>query len=382
MTNVSIVRCKDYEQSNVDTAVQKALSLIGNLQDIIKPGNKVLLKVNLLDGTEPSKAVTTHPAIVKSIIELVKKVGGIPIIADSPGSFSANKNNKAIIKSGMKEIADAAGIEALQFESVNNSFVKINVPNAVHLKTMYVARLALEADVIISIPKLKTHLNTLYTGAVKNMFGVIAPKTRDIAHKLGSYKKFSNSIIDIYSAVKPHLNIMDAVIGMEGEGPHNGSPKFAGLVLASYDAVALDTVASKIIGFNPADIYTNSIADKRGLGKGDLSKIRILGETIKDVSVNFKKSAITISNIPPMLMGIYNTVRRIEPLVINDKCIKCGVCAESCPAEAIKLSPYPIINKNLCISCFCCNEMCPENAITTKKSWLLRLYGKLKGKKK
>jgi len=173
-TKVSVIKCKDYEECRVENAVRKALELIGGLEVVVKQDDKVLLKVNLLAPAEPKEAVTTHPAIVKSMIKIVKEVGGIPIIADSPGFLFAGDGNLAMTKSGIKEIADAADVKALQFETIKNPFIEKEVSGSVWLKSIFAARLALEADVIISLPKLKTHGNTLYTGAVKNMFGAVA----------------------------------------------------------------------------------------------------------------------------------------------------------------------------------------------------------------
>lgn len=378
MTKVSIIRCKDYEQENIDKAVQESLNLIGGLNRIVKPKDRVLLKINLLSGSDPSKAIITHPAIIKSVARLVKEAGGIPIIADSPGSFSKKVKNSALIESGIKKVADDMGVEALQFETIRNAFVKVDVPDGVCLKTLYAARIVLEADVIINLPKLKTHIETLYTGAVKNMFGAVPPKTRKIAHNFGTYERFSNAIVDIYSVVKPHLSIMDAVIGMEGEGPGNGNPKFVGLILASCDSVALDAVASKIIKYEPMDIYTTKFATERGLGNGDLSKIETLGEEINKVIIDFKKPRLMVTNVPPLLMGMYNVIKTVEPRLIKDKCKKCGICAESCPPGAINLNPYPVIDRNLCIECFCCSELCPESAIRARKHWIVRLLGEIK----
>lgn len=371
-TKVSIIKCKNYDEKNVMSAIQKALELIGGLKEIIKPNDKVLLKVNLLAPTTPEMAVTTHPIIVKSMIELVREVGGIPIVADSPGFLFAGDKNEAIIKSGIKEVADVLGVEALQFETIERPFIEIDVLDGVWLNTIYAARLALEADVIISLPKLKTHGLTLYTGAVKNMFGAVASKTRKIAHNLAKSEKFSNALIDIYSSVKPNLAVMDAVVGMEGEGPRHGNPKQIGLIFASYDSVALDAVASKTIGYEPMDILTTKLATERGLGSGVLNKIKILGEKINDVFVDFEKAKGREANLPAILIRFFSGLVKVEPRLNEKMCKKCGICFKSCPADAIKLDPYPVINRKLCIQCYCCNELCPEGAMEIRRSWLAR----------
>lgn len=373
-SKVSIVRCADYDEKRVEEAVLDSIRLIGGLKGLIKKKDKVLLKVNTLAPAEPERAVTTHPSLVKAAIKLVREAGGEPIVADAPGFFFAGGKNMAFIKSGIKEAAESMGAEARQFETVENPFIETQVPDGALLKTIFAARLALEADVIISLPKLKTHSNTWYTGAVKNMFGAVAPKTRKIAHNLATYEKFSGALVDIYSVTKPKLAIMDAVIGMEGEGPRHGSPKQAGLILSSYDCVALDAVASKIIGYEPENILTTKIASERGLGTGELDRIEVLGERIGQVRTDFKKPSGRMVNVPPVFAKIANSLVYVRPELKEEKCKKCAICAKSCPAGAISMSPYPKIDRKLCIECYCCNEMCPEGAMEIKKSWIAKMF--------
>jgi len=372
-TSVSVVRCKNYKEPEVKEAVQESLKLIGGLGKIIKPGNTVLLKINLLAPTELKRAVITHPSIVKAVIKEVRNAGGKPIVADTPGFVFAGDKNGTMIKSGIKAIADELGVEALQFETMDAAFIKTEVPKGVWLKTIYAARLALEADVIISLPKLKTHSNTWYTGAIKNMFGATATRTRKLAHCVGTYEKFSGAIVDIFSVLKPQLSIMDAVVGMEGEGPRYGDPKHVGLILASYDSVALDAAASKIIGYEPMEIYTTKLATDRGLGNGNLHEIEILGERIDNVSIDFKKPSGRRINLPSFLAKLGNRFLKVEPWLLQNKCEKCAICAKSCPVDAIKMNPYPVIDRESCIECYCCNELCPEAAMEIRKNWLAKL---------
>ena len=373
-TKVAIIKCNDYEEKKVEQAIRKAIESIGGLSSIIRPNDRVLLKVNLIAPMNPEKAATTHPAIVKAMIKIVREYEGIPFVADSPGFLHVVGSDSAIEKSGIKEIADSLGVEALQFEYVERSFVQIDNPDCVQLKSMFVARLALEADVIISLPKLKCHGFTLYTGAVKNMFGVVPTKTRKIAHLLSSQEKFGNALVDVYSNAKPKLAVMDAILGMEGDGPTHGDPRQAGLILASFDSVALDSIASKIIGYNPMDISTTKLASERGLGTGDLSKIEILGEDINNVLVDFRKSSGRQANIPPFILRFLSKIMTVNLKLIKEKCEMCNICAESCPVNAITLNPYPTFNRKTCIQCFCCNEMCPEGAIVIENGWFTKLF--------
>ncbi|MFA5802112.1 MAG: DUF362 domain-containing protein [Thermoleophilia bacterium] len=374
-TAVAVTRCPDYDDERIRAAVRKAIGLIGGLADVIKPGDKVLLKANMLAPSDPEAAVTTHPAIVRAVIGAVKDAGGIPVVADSPGYFYAGGKCRALTMCGLKEVADELEVESTQFEAMENGFVKTDVPGGVYLNRIYAARLALEADVIITLPKLKTHASTWYTGAVKNMFGAVATKTRKQAHKLATYERFSGSVVDIYSVLKPGLAIMDAVVGMEGEGPRHGKPRKAGLILASKDPVALDAVASKIIGFDPMEIATTRDASTRGLGNGNLDDIDVLGERIADVALDFDKPSGKRINIPPFIMKIAANFLKVEPLCVEEVCDKCSICAKSCPVDAIAMSPYPAIDRKVCIECYCCNEMCPTGAMEIRKSWLAKRFG-------
>ena len=370
-----MTKCPDYGEKQVSAAVNEAISLIGSLGDVIKPGDRVLLKANMLAPSDPEAAVTTHPEVVRAVIMAVKDAGGVPIVADSPGYFYAGGKCRALTMCGLKDVADELEIESLQFEAMENAFVKTGVPGGVYLDSIFAARLALEADVIVTLPKLKTHASTWYTGAVKNMFGAVATKTRKQAHTLATYERFSGSIVDIYSVLKPGLAIMDAVVGMEGEGPRHGKPRKAGLILASKDPVALDAVASKIIGFDPMEIVTTRDASMRGLGNGNLDEIDVLGERIAEVAIDFDKPSGRRINIPPIIMKFAEKFLKVQPGCVEDLCDKCGICAKSCPVEAITMSPYPVIDRNSCIECYCCNEMCPTGAMEIRKSWLAKRVG-------
>ena len=371
-SRVAIVRCQEYDDGLVRRAVHEALEAIGSIADVISPGDRVLLKANLLAPAGPEESVTTHPAVVRAVIVEVKNAGGVPVVADSPGYFSRAAGAKcpALAKSGLKDVADELGIEACQFEAMENGFVETEVPGGVFLRSIYAARLALEADIIITLPKLKTHSNTWYTGAVKNMFGAVATKTRKQAHRLSTLERFSGSLVDIYSVFTPQLAIMDGVIGMEGEGPRHGKPRQAGLILASRDPVALDAAASRIIGFDPLEIVTTREAAARGLGKGDLDSIEIVGERIADVAVDFEKPSGRMVNIPPFVMKIADRFLRVQPICKNADCDRCQICMKSCPVDAISMNPYPEIDRDICIECYCCNEMCPTGAMEIKRNWL------------
>jgi uncharacterized protein (DUF362 family)/Pyruvate/2-oxoacid:ferredoxin oxidoreductase delta subunit len=367
-SQVSIIHCKDYSHSK--SAISRSLELIGRLESIVSSGDRVLLKVNLLAPRPPEDAVTTHPAVVAVVIDIVKEAGGIPIVGDSAGMIHPGATAEALEISGIQAIAAEKGAEIANFDTTG--FEKVDVKNGKKLSSIYMAKPVLEADVVISLPKLKTHELTLFTGAVKNMFGTVPSKIRKDAHTLGTNELFSQAVVDIYSVRPPDLAIMDGVVGMEGHGPSRGEPVDVGVIMAARNCVALDMVASKIMGFGPDEILTSKEAAKRGFGPSSLEDITLLGDSIEEVLMDCKRPGRGLSSLPNPIGKLMLKLHSMRPEIDNDKCQKCGACIKNCPTDAIQL-PYPIeINKELCILCFTCFELCPHNSIFIQRSWLAR----------
>ncbi len=352
---VSIVKCSNYEQKKVDKAIAKVLELIGF--DFSKyKGKKVLIKPNIV-GCFPKKqiATTTNPAIVEAVCKILKKNNCKIYIGDSPFTRS-EVSYKA---SGIDKIAKKYGI-LVEFET--SELIKIKDQKAKVLKQITFPKIIKEADLIINIPKLKTHSLTKYTGAIKNLYGCIPGGLKQRLHnEAHGEKKFSKLLVDIYQNIKPELNIMDGVIGMEGEGPSSGDTKKSGLILASENAVALDIVVAKIIGYKPKKILMIKEALKRKLCS---KKIVIKG--VKELpKIIFKKpTSVEMKKTRNMIRSLFKE----KPIVCDiKKCVKCALCKNHCPVGAIEMKPYPVVDKKKCIRCFCCIEICPEDAIGLKK---------------
>jgi len=372
---VSIVQCCDYSQ--VKDAIKEALHLIGGLENIIVPGNRVLLKPNVLAARSPDDAVTTHPAVVAAMCELVSEVGGIPVIGDGSGITrpDSTATAEAFKVSGIEDVASTYGAELINFET--SGFVEVDVPDARQFSSLHISRAVLEADVIISLPKLKTHELTLYTGAVKNFFGTVPRKDRKQAHFLEDRDLFAEAVVDIYSFVKPHLAVMDGVMGMEGDGPSAGTVVYAGVVMASYDCVALDVVASELIGFDPLTIPTNKAALARGLGT---EHPEVVGTQLGKVKVKFKRpnSGITAS-MPTFLRRTLRRCFTVKPFINTSLCTLCKACVLNCSVNAIEdVGGVLKINEQRCIQCYCCHELCPNGAVEIKRSPLLKIVTLLK----
>ncbi len=381
MSTVSIVKCNNYHFDTVKEAVKNALSLIGGISTFIKPGEKVLLKVNLLIRRIPEKATTTHPALAQALAELVMEAGGLPIIGDSPGGyhFYNQKTLEAVYETcGMKEAAVKSGAEL----NYNTEMIDIPYPQGQVIKNIKTIKSVVTVDKIINIPKIKTHMMTVYSGAVKNMFGIIPGSYKAEYHlRFEDTGDFANLLIDLCLFAKPVLTVMDAVIGMEGYGPTNGSPKNVGLIIASANPYNLDIVAADIIGLKPEQVPTIKKSVERGLCTGNVHDLNVIGERIEDVRVfDFKKPTVKVAFnfysilLPKWLAKYLERMIKPKPCFKYNVCKACNMCAASCPPKAIQMKEgKPVVNLNKCIRCFCCHELCNYNAIDIKRPWFIRL---------
>lgn len=361
---VSIVRANDYDLAVLGAAVARALEHIGGLEGLVKAGDKVFVKINHLSPpSPPERGIVTHPVFAEAVIELLKRTGAEITVGDDIDSGTRD----GFSLSGFRQMCQRAGVRLVNLREAG--FVATPC-NGRLLDQVYLARAALEADVIVNLAKLKTHSLTVFTGAVKNMYGAIPASFRSRFH--GEYPKsedFSLMLTDVFSAVKPHLTIMDGVVAMEGEGPGSGGLRNLGVVLAGRDAVAVDAVAISIIGLNPADISTTRYCQERGLGVGVLDNIDVVGESIESVVVaDFKLPAAAsraiLRRVPPALARFLIDQRSVRPLVVQSQCTACAECVKICPTGAASIKDeLARIDQAACIRCLCCHEVCRYDAI-------------------
>lgn len=368
MNKVSIVRCPDY--SNTKKAIAEALDLLGGLEEIIRPGDRVLLKPNILAASPPESAVTTHPSVVAAMCEFVLQAGGKPIVGDGAGISRPGATSKALKISGIEEAARQAGALVVNFETAG--FTLVDIPDFLQFRKLYIANPVLEADVVISLPKLKTHELTYYTGAVKNFFGTLPLRCRKEIHLLGKRDLFGEAVADVYSAVRPSFAVMDGIMGMEGNGPSHGKPVNSGVILASPDCVSLDIVAAEMIGFDPLKIPTTAGVLRKGFGN---QCPFLVGIPLKEVKMKFKPSSGGVSTAPNFLTRSLGKYYNIYPRINRKKCTHCGACYLNCSPHAVeRLEDGSFrINQEKCILCYCCRELCPSNAVEIKKSLLAML---------
>ncbi len=365
---VSIIRCEQYDPDTVSGAIGKALDEIGGIEGLISPGDRVLLKPNLLSAKAPERAVTTHPMIVKAVAERVRAAGATPFIGDSPGGVLRGVR-RVWENTGMAAMAEKAGIEMVNFEASGSKEIR----SGKYL--FHVAKPVLEADAVINIGKLKTHTLTLFTCAVKNMFGAVPGFRKSELHKeFPKPGEFSRMLVELYGIVKPDINIVDAVLAMEGNGPSSGDPKKLGVILAGKDAVAVDAVAADMIGFKRGTVQTTKIAGELGLGVSDIEDIRITGD-----GAGFKAEDFVLTSnwklrmIPGVLARLVSPLVWLRPEINQDACVGCRLCEKSCPVKAISFDgKVCVIDSENCVNCMCCHELCPENAVEIIMSRLAR----------
>lgn len=268
---------------------------------------------------------------------------------------------------------------------LNYDTTEINIPfpEGKIIKDIITIKPFIEVDKIINMPKIKTHAITIYTGAVKNLFGIVPGHYKSPYHLKYAYiREFSDMLIDLCLFAKPVLTVMDTVIGMEGLGPTDDTPRKVGLILASSNPFALDVAVANIIGLKGSSVLTIRNLAKRGLCSGSLKDINILGEPLEkvrilDYKLPTRRLAVNTFNflLPKFLSKQINNSMKSRPAFDHSQCRRCGICMKSCPPKAIEmLKGYPHINYSKCIPCFCCHELCIYKAVKIKTPLLVKMF--------
>ena len=330
----------------------------------IQPGTSVLIKPNFLMPAAPERAITTHPLVVKAVVEYVLDKGAKPVVADSPGMGSFEK---ILGKGGYLDATGGLDVVFRPFrESVS---VDIGEPFGV----ISLAREAIQSDLVINLAKLKTHAQMLLTMGVKNMFGcVIGLKKPEWHLKAGRDRAiFGRLLVQICRAVSPAITIVDGIAALEGQGPgKSGTPRQLGLIAASRNAYALDMTLCRVLGLDPDMLQTHRAARELGL-LPDHINLKGRFHVLED---------FVFPDMGPMTMGpkmLHGFMRRNilqKPVVDNKACKLCGECWKYCPIKAITHSIKGIrFNYDTCIRCYCCLEICPHGVIHMQEPLLGKL---------
>ena len=364
-SRVSLIAAQNYESASVRRAVDEAIAAAGGLARV-KPGDRAFVKINHLGHHALESAIVTHPEFSAAVACHLKDLGARVTVGDG----LEKEGDDYFVDSGYIEAAKRCGLELINLKG--GKYVNITTKSGT---TLAVAARALETDHFINVPKLKTHALTVMTCAVKNLYGLLPQYLRRNLHREHVVpREFSRAVVDIYEAVKPAFHVVDAITGLEGSGPSTGGkPRQIGLIIAGSDGVAVDAVSAAIMGLNPLDVSTTSIAAQRELGIADLRQIEIAGVPLADAIVpdfvlpgSLAQLANIVDRLPrPMarllggLIGLTKEIPRIQP----KNCVACGLCRAHCPQGAIQIEKIAIIDYKKCISCFCCQEFCQSDAV-------------------
>ena len=372
LKQVGIARCSNYDYENVEKALFQCLDSLKGLKEKVKPGSKVLVKVNLLKKNNPEDAVTTHPAVVEAIVRYLQSLDCEVTLGDSPGGPYTEWMLRGIYKAtGMTQVAERTKCNLNYDVSVSEVYNE----QGKMLKRMQVIKVAEDADFIVSAAKLKTHAMMTYTGAVKNLFGIIPGIIKADYHlKMNDVSNFAAHLVDICEYAKPVFSVIDGIDGMEGDGPSAGDKRHVGIIMASESPYALDFSALRVIGINPSIVPTVREAKDRGLFSCDDNDIEYTILKPEDINIKpFKlPKSLNVNFIGGRVPGIIekwvmNNLRP-KPMFDYDTCISCRICEKSCPPKVISMETgKPVVDLDKCIRCFCCHELCPQKAVHIKK---------------
>jgi len=377
---VVIIRCDTYADDQVLTAIQKGVDMLGGISVFAKPGERIVLKPNILIGTDPGKGVTTHPAVFRAVGKLLKDAGANVLYGDSPSFGKAEPNLK---RSGIKQVGDELGFSIADFDSGRH----VSHKDALLVKRFVVANGVLDSDGLVSLPKFKTHGLVRFTGAVKNQFGCVPGLRKSQYHvKLPDPYDFATMLVDLNTLIKPRLYIMDGIVAMEGNGPRSGKLKRLNVLLLSGDPIALDATACRITHLDPEVVPTSKPGEKAGLGTYHVENIELIGETLESfVDKNFE-----VNRTPPVSSSggrfrvfLKNRITQ-RPVIDKAKCTCCGTCIAMCSVQPKAVDWYkgdksrpPRHDYNRCIRCYCCQETCPEGAIYLSNPLLGKIYSRI-----
>ena len=380
--DVSAVACQSYDEKEVRTALEQLIDICGGL-DWLQKGSCVAIKANLVTFAKPDAAVTTHPALICELIKMLFERGASRVIVgDSPGGlYNSAFLNKVYSVCGLESVEAVGGELNRNFGQTEAYFEGAKVAHS-FTYTSYLD----EADAIINFCKLKTHGMMGMSAAAKNMFGVIPGTMKPEYHfRYPNAADFARMIVDIdeYFAPKVKLCIADAIVGMEGNGPTQGSPRHIGAILASPSPHKLDLVCAKIIGLSSDGVPTIQAAQERALAPKSIDELKIFGDIDSLVISDYKNVAVRNSLLFDSKSKFFGKIAKkaleTKPIAAKKECRSCEKCKQICPAQAITMeNGIPVIDRKKCIKCFCCQEFCPFGAMKVKRTLIARI---LTGKK-
>ena len=378
-TPVSVTACPDYDIGTVGPAVERLFSSHEGFTRFVKPGERVLLKVNLLAPTRPDRHTTTHPAVVAALARLVRDAGATAVIGDSMGApFRPSLMRTAYWRSGLSEVARETGAE------LNQDFatMRLSNPGGSLVRAFDLCRMIEGVDKIIAVPKVKTHQLVTLTCASKILFGLVPGMLKTSYHqKLPDVDQFGQMLVDLTEFTRGHrptLFLTDGVVGMEGEGPSHGTPRPLGALLLSEDPYRLDSEVCRLIGLDPRAVPMLRTARRSGLSAGGPAEALIVGEAPVECDPPFTlpRGSDMQTRMPRVVSHFFRNQLQARP-TRSERCVLCETCIESCPVRAIRREGESLVfDYGKCIRCYCCDELCPHGGIELERTRLGRMLAR------
>ncbi|EPR10460.1 DUF362 domain-containing protein [Ruminiclostridium papyrosolvens] len=317
----------------------------------IKKASKVAVKINLVGPFHPQKAATTHPGVVRLLVEALLPLGCDIVLCEDIS------DENVLEVTGIKEIMDEYNLKFYNLRDYGYETVVVE-----GMEYTY-SSLIKSCDIVISVPKYKNHMLTDFTGAIKNMYGCISRKQRKELHKFIDADDFANIICSIYSIRIPDLIIMDAIVCMEGMGPSLGEPRYLGYLVLSTDGVFADYYMCNLVGYETETLQVLQSAFQSEMAKSKIDELELIGGGFQDKEESFNRVPVYKGKYRKKYMDMLKRTYKVD----ESLCVRCGLCVDACPFHAITLRKVPEFDRDKCALCTCCMELCPTNAINYKK---------------
>ena len=378
---VALLRCRSYGRPEIESRIEEAFGLLGGAEAVVGKGERVFVKVNGLLPAAPEKSVTTHPEVVRAVVLQLRKVTSDIVIGDSPGGLYNHAMLKRLYdRSGFAAVADETGA-ALNFDT---SVKEVRVPGGGMLKSVTLCGAMVDCDRLVSVSKFKTHLQMNITCAIKNVFGAVPGMSKFSYHaRFSSDDDFADLLLDVLAAADPSFHVVDAVVGMEGDGPRQGDLRDVGVIAAGADPFAVETAMMAVVGLPPGVDKPLRRAIERGLCAGKLEEITLLGDDLDALHCEGFRLPVkkdTVSYVPAFVMDRFGRMLSVKPTPAPGRCTGCAKCEQVCPEGAISVvDGTAVIDTGKCIECYCCHELCEHDAIDLERPPLLRLFRRLGG---
>jgi uncharacterized protein (DUF362 family)/ferredoxin len=375
-STVALVRCASYNPDTVYTALQRGVELLGGLDRFVRPGERLLLKPNILAGDGPESAVTTHPSVLASCVRLFSQCGASLVFGDSPGMQNAQH---AATRAGLLEAGLRAGATWGEFSSGRD----LDNPGGALVQSFPIAQAIHDCDGIVNLPKMKTHQLTRLTGAVKNLFGCVPGQRKALYHvQFRDVTDFSALLVELSLRLRPRLHVLDGIVAMEGNGPRSGDPRPMNVLVLSTDPIAADATFARLAALDPAFMPTAMLGERMGLGQYQEGEIEVVGDALEAfIQPGFK--VVRRPVLANASYAYYNSLKSLllpRPVIDAARCTRCGQCVRACPVpdKAVRFNGHgreasPRYHYDLCIRCYCCQEMCPNGAIARQTPLLGQL---------